>query len=165
MLLTQIRHFKNAHKNKENIFNRTVPWKVQQHRPYRHCFYSCFLACWAWNKDTVPLYSTQYCIVKYTKAQPVTEDARTWQCTPDTWTNYRDCTRKCTFTSLNVHHLEVRMQGLAAIPLSGRPLTCPQRKRYRGWLTGQCRDETGQGPRDRREPSFQDSSCIRINDA
>ena len=120
MLLTQIRHFKNAHKNKENIFNRTVPWKVQQHRPYRHCFYSCFLACWAWNKDTVPLYSTQYCIVKYTKAQPVTEDARTWQCTPDTWTNYRDCTRKCTFTSLNVHHLEVRMQGLAAIPLSGR---------------------------------------------
>ena len=54
-----------------------------QYQLHHHCFWTF----WAWNKDTVLLYSIQYRIVKYTKAQPLVEDARTWQYTPDTWTN------------------------------------------------------------------------------
>ena len=50
-------------------------------------FYACFWTSWDWNKNIVLLYSMQYCIVKYTKAQPVVEDACMWQCTPNTWTN------------------------------------------------------------------------------
>ena len=45
------------------------------------CFYTCFQTSWSWNKDTVLLYSIHYCTVQYTKAQPVVEDARVWQCT------------------------------------------------------------------------------------
>ena len=36
------------------------------------------LTAWAWNKDTVLLYSIQYCTVKYTKAQPLVEVAHMW---------------------------------------------------------------------------------------
>ena len=70
-----------------------------------------FQTSWAWNKDTVLLYSLQYCTVKYTKAQPLVEDAHTWQCTPDTWTNFRDWICEHTFTSLKVRSLKVRMSG------------------------------------------------------
>ena len=70
---------------------------------------------WAWDKDTVLLYSIHYCTVKYTKAQPLVDDAHTWQCTPDTWTNLRDWTCERTFASLKVHNLKVRMQGTYCI--------------------------------------------------
>ena len=78
---------------------------------HHHCFYAYFQTSWAWNKDTVLLYSIWYCTVKYTKAQPLVEDSCTWQCTPDTWTNLRDWTCELTFTSLKVHNLKVRMEG------------------------------------------------------
>ena len=75
------------------------------------CFYTCFQTSWAWNKDTVLPYSIQYCTVQYTKAQPLVGGARTWQCTPDTWTNLHDWTCERMFTSLKVHNLKVRMLG------------------------------------------------------
>ena len=41
-------------------------------------------------------YCTLYRAVKYTKAQPLREEAHVWQCTPDTWTNLQDWTHKHT---------------------------------------------------------------------
>ena len=49
------------------------------------------------------------CTVKYTKAQPLVEDACTCQCTPDTWTNLRDWTWELMFASLKVCNLKVHM--------------------------------------------------------
>ena len=95
-------------------------------------FYACFWTSWDWNKNIVLLYSMQYCIVKYTKAKPATEDARMWQCTPDTWADYCDCTRKRTFTPLEVHHLEAHMLGLASIPLIGRQSNLSPEERLQG---------------------------------
>lgn len=69
------------------------------------------LDIWAWNKDTVLLYSIQYWTVKYKKAQPLVEDAHTWQHTPDAWTNLCDWTCKSTFPSLKACNLKVCMQG------------------------------------------------------
>ena len=69
------------------------------------------LDIWAWNKDTVLLYSIQYWTVKYKKAQPLVEDTHTWQHTPDAWTNLCDWTCKSTFPSLKACNLKVCMQG------------------------------------------------------
>ena len=54
---------------------------------HHHCFHTCFWTSWAWNEDTVLLYSIQHWTVKYTQAPSLVEDARTWQCKPDMWTN------------------------------------------------------------------------------
>ena len=69
------------------------------------CIAGGFFTNWAVREA----HSTEYYRVKDTKAQPLVEDACTWGCTPDTWTHLRDWTRKCTFTSLNVYNLKVRM--------------------------------------------------------
>ena len=66
---------------------------------------------WAWHKDAVLLCCVQRCTVKYTRAQPPVEDARMWQCTPDTWTTLHDRACRHTVASLQVHNLQVRMQG------------------------------------------------------
>ena len=70
------------------------PWKVQYSswhylaiQLFHCCLYACFWTSWAWNKDTELLYS-----VKNTKAQPLVEDARMWQCMPDAWANLHDWT-------------------------------------------------------------------------
>ena len=55
-----------------------------------------------------PPYST--CTVKHTQAQPLVEDARSWQGTPDLWTHSRDWTSERAFASLKVCSLKVRMQ-------------------------------------------------------
>ena len=39
----------------------------------------------AWNKDMVLLCSIWYCAVKYTKVQPLVQDACMRQCMPDMW--------------------------------------------------------------------------------
>ena len=39
------------------------------------------------HKDPILLYSLQCYTVKYRKKQPLVEDAHTWQCMPDIWTN------------------------------------------------------------------------------
>lgn len=61
------------------------------------------------NKDTrtTILYST----IKYTKAQSLVEDAHTWKCTPDMWTNLCDWTRKHVSkrASLKVRNLNIHM--------------------------------------------------------
>ena len=40
-------------------------------------------------------HTLQYCTAKCIEAQVLTEDARTWQCAPDTGTNTRLDTRTC----------------------------------------------------------------------
>ena len=50
---------------------------------------------------------TLYSTVKHAKAQPLGEDALTWQCLPDTWTNVHEQMCKHTSTSLKVHNLKV----------------------------------------------------------
>ena len=80
--------------------------------PWHHCcFYTCFRTSWAWHKDAVLLCCVQRCTVKYTRAQPPVEDARMWQCTPDTWTTLHDRACRHTVASLQVHNFQVRMQG------------------------------------------------------
>ena len=74
-----------------------------------------FQTSWAWNK--LLHCCTLHSIVKYTKAQPLVEDACTWQRTLDTWTNVCDWTGKRTFTSLKVCDLKIRMQGTSFFPL------------------------------------------------
>ena len=48
-------------------------------------------------------------IVKSTKSWTLVEDAHTWHCKPDTWTNLRDRACGCTFASLKVCNLKVHM--------------------------------------------------------
>ena len=52
---------------------------------------------------------TLYSTVEYTKAQPLVEDALTWVCTPDTWTNLCDRIWERTLASLKVRNLKVCM--------------------------------------------------------
>ena len=52
---------------------------------------------------------TLYSTVQHTIAQPLVEDALTWQCTPDTWTNLCDWIWDRTLASLKVRNLKVCM--------------------------------------------------------
>lgn len=94
------------------------------------CIYACFWTSWARSKDTVLLYPTQWCSVKYTKAQPHVEDACTGQRTPDTRTDLRDWTCQSPCSSLKVHsQLELCMQGILLYilaPLSYLSRAVPQ---------------------------------------
>ena len=89
IFFTQIIHKKNT-KNKENIFNLTVQYLekyssiVQQLVLLSSISYITAAFTLASGhpgldvcKDAGLLYSIQYCTVKYTKAQPLVEDART----------------------------------------------------------------------------------------
>ena len=67
---------------------------------HHRCFYTCFLTSWAWNKNTVFLYSIQCCAVKYIKTQLLVEDVCMEQGTSDMWTNLCNWTCESTFTSL-----------------------------------------------------------------
>ena len=51
------------------------------------------------------LYCIQYCTVKYRKAQPLVEDAHTWQWMPDTWIGHADAVH--IFESLQLEGLYV----------------------------------------------------------
>ena len=101
ILFTQIIKNKQIIK-KENIFTLSVQY-LEKYQLHHCCFYACFWTSWAWNKDTVLLYSIQYCTVKYTKAQPSLEDAYAWQCA---WTNSHDRTCEHTFSLLESSQLE-----------------------------------------------------------
>ena len=59
------------------------------------------------------LYPIQYWTTKYAEAQPLAEDACSWQYTPDTWTNLHDWRHKHMFTSLKVCNLKFICMGLA----------------------------------------------------
>ena len=58
----------------------SIAGSYYQYQQHHCCFYTSFWTSWAWNKDSVLLYSRQYCAVKYTKAQPLLDDTRMWQC-------------------------------------------------------------------------------------
>ena len=58
---------------------------IVQNLSHHLCFYACFWTSWAWNKDTVLLYTVLYS--KYAKALALVEDTHMLKCTPDTWTN------------------------------------------------------------------------------
>ena len=64
-----------------------------------------------WQADSLPLshQGSPLYTVKYTKAQPLGEDALMWQCLPDKWTNVHEWTYKHTVTSLKVHNLKIPM--------------------------------------------------------
>ena len=79
------------------------------HRCFYACFYACFWTSWAWNKDTVLLYSIT---VLYSKVHNSTTTCR--GCThmtmyADTWTNLPDWTCECVFASLKFCNLKVHM--------------------------------------------------------
>ena len=59
------------------------------------------------------LYPIQYWTTKYAEAQPLAEDACSWQYTPDTWTNLHDWRHKHMFTPLKVCNLKFICMGLA----------------------------------------------------
>ena len=105
------------------LFTSWSPDASQQYQLHHHCFSACFWITWAWNNDTVWLCSLQCCTVSYTKAQPLVEDARTWPCTPDTWTNLRDCSCEPMFTSL-ICNLKFPMLGTYYDLLSGSKFAC-----------------------------------------
>ena len=65
--------------------SRGYSWpRVGTHISSVSCIAGRFFTHWA----TWEAHSIQYCIVKYTKAQPLVEDVHTWQCMPDTWLTY-----------------------------------------------------------------------------
>ena len=57
----------------------------------------------------------QWYTVKYTKPQPLGEDASTWWCTPDTWMGLQHWISEHTFSSLKVLNLKVRIAGMHAV--------------------------------------------------
>ena len=65
------------------VNSSTVPLKVQYYQVHHCCLYTWFQTSWAWNKAIALLCSVPHSTVKYTKAQPLAEDAHSWQCTPD----------------------------------------------------------------------------------
>ena len=58
----------------------------------------------AWPATVHGVTKSQAQLCNWTKTQPLVEDGRTWQCTPDTWRNW---TCEHTFTSLKVRNLKV----------------------------------------------------------
>lgn len=68
-------------------------------------FTPAFWISWVWNKDATLLYSYTILYSKAIKAQPL-EEACTWQCMADMWTNWHDWTCEHTFTSLKVHNFK-----------------------------------------------------------
>ena len=72
-------------------------------------FYACSWTSLDCNKNIVLLYFMQYCIVKFTKAQPAIEDACMWQCYTKHMNQQHDWTSECTFASLKACNLKIHM--------------------------------------------------------